>query len=247
MKRFDNKTVMITGAGGGIGFAVMNEFASDGANIIACEYKKTEILVEKWDAVANKYECKVFPIFFDLSDEESIKAGLKEISALKVQIDVLVNCAGIAKFGPVIMTSQAMLKQIFQVNYFAQVQITQFIAKLMMRAKKGAIINLASIAGMEATPGNCAYGASKASVISFTRVAAQELYPLGIRVNAVAPGFISTPMQQNVDKTTAEKEMQRQAIKRYGEPEEVAQVIVFLASDDASYVTGQIIRIDGGM
>lgn len=247
MKKFDKKTVIITGAGGGIGLAVMKNFAAQGADIIACEYKETENFTEKWDAIAEEFGCKVYPIYFDLSDEEAIKTGLKEISALKIPIDVLVNCAGIAKFGPVIMTSQTMLKQIFQVNYFAQVQITQFIAKLMMRAKKGSIINLASIAGMEATPGNCAYGASKASVVSFTRVAAQELYPLGIRVNAVAPGFISTPMQQNVDKATAEKEMQRQAIKRYGEPEEVAQVISFLASDEASYVTGQIIRLDGGM
>lgn len=247
MNKFDKKTVIITGAGGGIGLAVMKNFAAQGADIIACEYKETENFTEKWDAISEEFGCKVYPIYFDLSDEEAIKTGLKEISALKIPIDVLVNCAGIAKFGPVIMTSQTMLKQIFQVNYFAQVQITQFIAKLMMRAKKGSIINLASIAGMEATPGNCAYGASKASVVSFTRVAAQELYPLGIRVNAVAPGFISTPMQQNVDKATAEKEMQRQAIKRYGEPEEVAQVISFLASDEASYVTGQIIRLDGGM
>ena len=247
MKKFENKTVMITGAGGGIGYAVMKQFAAQGADVIACEYKETETFTDKWDSVAAEFGCKVYPIFFDLGDEEAIKAGLKDISALKVQIDVLVNCAGIAKFGPVIMTSQSMLKQIFQVNYFAQVQITQYIAKLMLRAKKGAIINLASIAGMEATPGNCAYGASKASVVSFTRVAAQELYSFGIRVNAVAPGFISTPMQQNVDKATPEKEMQRQAIKPYGEPEELAQVIAFLASDDASYVTGQIIRLDGGM
>lgn len=247
MNMFKNKTVMITGAGGGIGYAVMNKFASEGANIIACEYKETDDFTDKWKNVEEQYDCNIYSVFFDLSDEDSIKEGLKKISALKLQIDVLVNCAGIARFASVIMTSQEMLKQIFQVNYFAQVQITQYIAKLMLRAKKGAIVNLASIAGMEATSGNSAYGASKASVISFTRVAAQELYPLGIRINAVAPGFINTPMQNNVDKSTAEKEMQRQAIKRYGEPEEVAQVIAFLASDEASYVTGQIIRLDGGM
>jgi len=238
---------MITGAGGGIGCAVMREFAAEGADIIACEYKEVYAFKEKWNAIAAEFGCKVYPIFFDLADEEAIKAGMKEISSLKIQIDSLINCAGIAKFGPIMMTGSKTIKDVFQVNFFAQVVITQNVSKIMLRAKKGTIVNLASIAGIESTPGNCAYGSSKAALISFTKVAAQELYPYGIRINAVAPGIINTPMQQNADKAITDAEIGKQAIKRMGEPSEVAKTILFLASDDSSYITGQVLRVDGGM
>lgn len=247
MKRFEDRNVMITGAGGGIGCAVMREFAAEGANIIACEYKELEIFKEKWDTIANDYGCTIYPIFFDLSDDEAIKIGMKNVAALKIPIDVLVNCAGIAKFAPIMMTSTKIIKDIFQVNFFAQVSITQNVSKIMLRAKKGAIVNLASIAGIESTPGNCSYGTSKAALISFTKVASQELYPYGIRINAVAPGIIDTPMQRNADKKITDAEINKQAIKRMGDPSEVAKTILFLASDDSSYITGQILRVDGGM
>lgn len=239
--------MMITGAGGGIGCAVMREFAAEGADIIACEFKELDVFREKWDAIAKEFGCKVYPIFFDLSDDEAIKAGMKEVASLKIIIDSLVNCAGIAKFGPIMMTGTKTIKDVFQVNFFAQVAITQSISKIMLRSKKGTIINLASIAGIESTPGNCAYGSSKAALISFTKVASQELYPYGIRINAVAPGIIDTPMQKNADKTITDAEISRQAIKRMGEPSEVAKTILFLASDESSYITGQVLRVDGGM
>ena len=247
MEQFKDKTVMVTGASGGIGYAVMQAFAAEGANVIACASRPRPEVTAKWDAVAAQYGVTVYPMFFDLADEEAIKAGLKEIAALKVPIEVLVNNAGVAAYGSVMMTGQEAMKRMFQVNYFGQVQITQHLAKMMLRIKKGAIVNVASIAGMEATPGNCSYGASKAAFISFTRVAAQEFFPFGIRVNAVAPGFIDTSMQNDIDKAIAEKEIQRQAIKRMGSPEEVAKAVLFLASDEASYITGQVLRVDGGI
>ena len=247
MKRFEGKTVMITGASGGIGYATMRAFASEGADIIACGSREKPETVAKWDAVVKDYGAKVFPFYFDLSDDSSIKYGLKEIIAAKKKINTLINCAGIAKFSSMIMTSQTQLKQLFQINYFATVQITQAIAKLMIRNKEGSIINLSSIAGMESTPGNCAYGASKAALSSFTKVASQELSPFGIRVNAVAPGFIDTPMQKSIDYEAIQIGITKQAIKRVGTPEEVASTILFLSSDEASYITGQVIRVDGGM
>lgn len=247
MKRFEGKNVMITGAGGGIGCAVMREFAAEGADIIACEFKELDVFREKWDAIAKEFGCKVYPIFFDLSDDEAIKAGMKEIYAHKIPVDVLVNNAGIAAGGFLAMTSIKSIKDVFQINYFAQVLITQSISKLMSRAKKGSIVNLGSVMGIDSAPGGSAYGASKAAFIHFTKCLSKELAMFGIRVNAVAPNLINTPMARQMEQKSFDAMVSVASLKRMGEPSEVAKTILFLASDESSYITGQVLRVDGGM
>ena len=238
---------MVTGASGGIGYAVMQAFAAEGASVIACASRPRPEVTAKWDAVATQYGVTVYPVFFDLADEEAIKAGLKEIAALKLPIEVLVNNAGVAAGGFLAMTSLKSIKSVFQVNYFAQVLITQSVSKIMCRAKRGAVINVASVMGIDGMAGGTAYGASKAALIYFTKSLSKELAMFGVRVNAIAPNLINTKMAQQMEQKSFDNMVASAALKRMGSPEEVAKAVLFLASDEASYITGQVLRVDGGI
>lgn len=247
MKRFEGKTVMITGASGGIGYATMQAFASEGADIIACGSVAKSDTIKKWETIETNFGVKVHSFFFDLSSDVAVKEGLENILALKKNIDILVNNAGVAAGGFLAMTGIQSIKDVFQINYFAQVLITQLISKQMMRLKKGVIVNVGSVLGMDAAAGGSAYGASKAALIHFTKCVSKELASFGIRINAVAPNLINTNMATKMEQKSFDFMVNSASLKRMGEPKEVADVILFLASDDASYVTGQTIRIDGGM
>lgn len=247
MKRFDNKTVMITGVAGGIGYALMEAFAYEGANIIACARKETTELCAEFKRLNECFGTTVYPLYFDLSDEASIKDGMKALSSLRIPVDSLVNNAGVAAGGFLALTSIKSIKDVFQINYFAQVMITQAVAKIMCRAKKGSIVNVASVMGIDAMAGGSAYGASKASLIYFTKSLSKELAMFGIRVNAVAPNLINTRMAQQMEQKSFDNMIAAASLKRMGEPSEVAKTIVFLASEESSYITGQVLRIDGGM
>ena len=183
----------------------------------------------------------------DLSDSESIKQGMKMALGLNLPIDILVNNAGITKFRPVAMSKIDDFKDIMQVNLYAPVQISQFVIKSMLKQKKGSIINFCSVSGLDMNAGNAAYGASKAAIASVTRTMAKELAKAGIRVNAIAPGFVETDMNKQISPNYMEAMLQQIALGRIAKPDEVAQAVVFLASDDSSYMTGQIIRVDGGI
>lgn len=242
-----DKIALITGCNRGIGKATMELFIQNGISVIACTRILSDSLTVYYKSLEEKYNVKIYPIKCDLSDEESIKIAMKEVYALKMPIDILVNNAGIAKFSSLLMTRLEEVRKMFQVNYFASLLVTQYIVKLMSRRKAGAIVNLASIAGIDSTVGNCGYGASEAAMILSTKVLARELSVYNIRVNAVAPGFIDTDIQSGIDRQLADNIINNLSIRRLGTPEEVAKVILFLASDQASYVNGQVIRIDGGM
>ena len=245
--RLIGKTALITGCNRGIGKAMAQKFASEGANLICAIRRENLEFKAETDIWAEKYGVKIDFVYFDLTDEDGIKAAFKELNKEKRIIDVLVNNAGIPAGGFLLMTSLAKVKEVFQVNFFSQILVTQLVAKMMMKQKKGVIINMSSVTALDNQAGWTAYGSSKAAMVSFTRTIARELAPFGIRANAIAPGLIDTQMGGEMDEKYQAEMLARADLGRKGTPEEVANLAAFLASDEASYITGQILRIDGGM
>lgn len=247
MGKYTNKVVMITGADGGIGREITKRFAAEGATLILTSIAESQAYSDFVTELERDYKVEVHPFFFDLSDEDAIKEGLKAIKALKLKINVLINNAGMPHLAIVPFTKLADLKKVFQVNYFAQFQITQGLLGSIVKDGNGVILNAASIAGIDGDPGNAVYGATKASMIMFTKVLSKELAPQGIRVNAVAPGLTSTPFADAMgDKAKASME-QISSMGRLATPKEIANTYYFLASEEASFINGQIIRVDGGV
>ena len=247
MGRLTGKTALITGCNRGIGKAMAEKFASEGANLICAIRKENPAFKEETDIWVSQYGVSIDFVYFDLADEDCIKAAFKVLQKEKQTIDILVNNAGIPAGGFLLMTSLAKVKEVMQVNFFSQVLITQLVAKMMMKQKRGAIVNMSSVTALDNQGGWTAYGSSKGAMISFTRTAARELASFGIRVNAVAPGLIDTQMGGEMDEKYQTDMKNRADLGRKGTPEEVANLVCFLVSDEASYITGQIIRIDGGM
>lgn len=240
------KNAIITGAKGGIGKAIMEKFASEGVNVWACIRTPDEAFSAYCDELSNKYQVWIRVICFDLSEEEAIKEGIKSIITEKKPIDIVVNNAGVAYGGLLQMTTMETLKDVYQVNYFAPVQITQMVSRVMMKQRSGSIINVASVGGIEAEPGYLAYGSSKASLIWTTRMLANELGDYGIRVNAVAPGTTDTKMGHFKNEEALQNVLGRTSLGRMAKPEEIAEGVWFLASDASAYITGDVLKIDGG-
>lgn len=242
------KNAIVTGARRGIGRATVEKFAQYGANVWACARKYDEAFEADMAALAEKYGVWIEPVYFDMADGEQIKAAFKQIQSKKTPIDILVNNAGaVAPSTSFVMTSIEKMKEIFNVNFFAQMQLTQYAARLMMRQKSGSIVNLASIAALDGEPAQLEYVGSKAAVVGAAKKLAIELGEYGIRVNAVAPGVIDTDMGNEMQPELMKRIIDSTVMKRCGNPEEIAEAIAFLASDKASFITGQILRVDGGL
>lgn len=247
MRDFEGKNAIVTGANRGIGLAVVKELVGRGCNIWAGTRQNSSNGVEQLSEISKEYNVRIESVYIEMQNEESIKGAFRKIYESKIPIDILVNVAGVVNADFFQMTSMAKIRNMFDVNLFGPMYLTQLVLKSMQRNRRGSIINVGSIAGMDANPANCAYRSSKAALMHFTRVLASEVGRSGIRVNAVAPGPTNTDMIRIVEDVVGEKEMlSRCALSRCAEPLEIAKVIAFLSSDDASFVNGQIIRIDGG-
>ena len=245
-KLLSGKNVIITGTKRGIGRVILELFAANGANIWACNRNQNDEFEIEMKKLAEIHDVWIKPVYFDLSDEEAIKNGIQQIIKEKKQIDVLVNNAGIAFGALFTMTSMVNLKDVFQINYFAQIQIMQMVLRVMMRQKNGCIVNMASIGGIETAPGYLAYGSSKAALIYATKSVSHEVGQYGIRVNAIAPGLVETDMGAYKSQEEIEKILDRSSLHRKADPNEIANCALFLASDQSSFITGQALIADGG-
>lgn len=240
------KNAIITGSNRGIGNAVMHAFARNHANIWALDRVFDEAFYSDAESLQNEFGVTVRAIPVDLSERDSIRTAITAVNEDKLPIDILVNNAGINYRGTFLSTPLEDMEKLFQVNYYAPIQLIQSVAKRMIRNKGGNIINVGSVSGIEHNTGNFAYAVTKASLIWATQTISRELAPYNIRVNGIAPGVTDTQINAGNEKNLRETVFPRMNIQRSGSPDEIAQAILFLASDASSFISGQIIRVDGG-
>lgn len=240
------KTVFITGTNRGLGAVLLREFVGSGANVIAHTRKLDEKFTASCTELSVKHGVAVTPVAFDLTDTAAMQEVIGGLIERKVRIDSLVNSAGVAHGGYFQLTPVVDVRRVFEVNFFSVLELTQALLRYMVSKGGGSVINIVSVNGIDLQAGQCAYGVSKAALAAFTTTLAAECGPLKVRVNALAPGLMNTEMGRAIDKKSGDRLLARSAMHRLIEPEEVAKMALFLASDAASAVNGQVISIDGG-
>lgn len=241
-----NKNAVITGGSRGIGKAIAIELAKNnaslaliyGGDIEAC--KKTQAEIEALGSKAEIYKC-------DVSSFNQTKATIENIIEDFSHIDILINNAGITKDGLVLTMDEESFDKVLDVNLKGTFNMIRHLYSHMMRRKSGRIINIASVSGMMGNPGQANYSSAKAGLIGLTKTVAKELAGRNITCNAIAPGFIETDMTNSLSDKVKESAKGLIPLKRMGKPEEVAKLATFLSSDDSSYITGEVIKIDGGL
>lgn len=242
------KTAIVTGCNRGIGKAIIYKFAQNGAVIFAHARKETEKFTVYINELRETYGADIRPIYFDARNNAEMVMAVKQISSFTKDIDILVNNIGIvSSVNSFQMTSIQMMRDEFEVNLFSQLQFTQYISRFMIRKKRGSIVNISSIAGIEGSTGTLPYVSSKGAMISATKRLAIEFGTYNIRVNSVAPGLTDTDMGGMMKVELEEETLNRLIFKRKAKPEEIADAVLFLASDMSEFITGQILRVDGGM
>ncbi len=245
MGMFDGKVALVTGAARGIGQAIAKKLAAEGADIALCDLKaewltETAGLVQ---AAGRKVSC----FEADVSNAAAVEAVVDGAIKTCGKVDILVNNAGITKDTLMIRMSEQDWDAVISVNLKGTFLFTKAVSRPMMKQRSGCIVNIASIIGLIGNAGQCNYAASKAGVIALTKSAAKELASRNVRVNAVAPGFIQTRMTDGLPEDVRKKMLDAIPMGRFGTPEDVANVVLFLASDASSYMTGQVLTVCGGM
>lgn len=242
-----NKNIVITGANGGIGKAIVEECIKNNASVWACMRSVTDSVADWIVALNKKGDCFAKIIELDLLNEDSIKNAATTILGEKTHIDGIVNNAGIVGTTSLFpMTDMDDIRRTFEVNFFGPMYFTQRFMKRLIRQKKGSVVNISSIASFDGDPGQFGYVSSKAAVNGATKKLSNELGVFGIRVNAIAPGITDTNMISEMDHSLLDKTLERTSMKRLGTPKEIAKLCVYLLSDESSFITGQIVRADGG-
>ena len=240
-----NKKILITGATGGIGKAISILFAQNNAELLLAGRSEKKLNGFKLQ-ILKSYKIKISVYPFDISNYEETKNAFRNIFSKTKNVDVLVNNAGILKENLIGMISKKDIDQTINTNLIGPINLTQLVSKIMIK-KNSSIINISSIIGKVGNSGQALYSSSKAGLIGFTFSTAKEFASRGIRVNAIAPGFIKTKMVSKIYKNKYSEVLSSIQMKRIGKPMDVANVALFLTSDLSTYVTGQVIGVDGGI
>jgi len=243
MGEFDGQVAVVTGGARGIGAEIARRLARGGARVVCADVLDTsDIVAEITDAGGAAEGCEL-----NVTDAEAAAASIKTVFEAHERIDILVNNAGITRDQLLVRMKLEDWNLVLDINLDGVFKVTQPVAKLMMRQKSGRIVNVASVVGLMGNAGQANYAASKAGLIGFTKSLARELGPRNVTVNAVAPGFIQTPMTDKLTDDQREALLKNIAIPRLGTPEDVAEAVAFLASPQASYITGVVLNISGGL
>jgi 3-oxoacyl-[acyl-carrier protein] reductase len=247
MLTLQGKVALVTGSTRGIGWASAMLLAQHGATVIVNGSSQSDLLMERVAALKQAYGGQPDGLVFDVGDPSAVKDAYATIFKRFKRMDILVNNAGILEDNLIGMVTPENVRRVFHVNVDSVILNMQYASRLMGRNRSGSIVNVSSIIGRVGNAGQVVYGGSKAAVIGMTYSAAKELAPLNIRVNAIAPGFIQTDMTRQLPKEKFDERVRSIKMNRIGDAQDVAKAVLFFASDLSTYVTGQVLGVDGGM
>lgn len=245
MTRLQNKVSLITGAAQGIGLATALKFAREGATVVVCDINPQA--VDAAVALCQAEGATAQGFVMDVTQRPMVDSVVAQVMAAFGRIDVLVNNAGITQDARLQKMTLEQFDRVIEVNLRGVFHCSQAVADIMVAQGSGAILNASSVVGVYGNFGQTNYAATKFGVIGFTKTWSRELGPKGVRVNAVAPGFVSTPILQTIPEKVLAEMAQRVPMRRLGQPEEIANVYAFLASDEASYINGVVLEVAGGL
>ncbi|HUT03757.1 MAG TPA: 3-oxoacyl-[acyl-carrier-protein] reductase [bacterium] len=241
----ERQAALVTGAARGIGKAIAERLARDGLNVVLCDLLEDEMAETKRELESLGSDTLTFNC--DVTDSARVDAMVKETEQHYGRLDVLVNNAGITRDNLLMRMSDEDWERVLAVNLRSVFNCTRSVIRGMVSRRRGRVISISSVIGIMGNAGQANYGASKAGIIGFSRSVAREVASRGVTVNVIAPGYIDTPMTQDVPEKAKEQMFNMIPMKRLGQPEDIANVVAFLASDDAGYITGQVINVNGGI
>ena len=240
------KNVLITGASGGIGEAMCREFAKNGYNVVIHYNSSEEAALKLQQEIESQYQVKAVPIKADLRNSDEVKALARKATAILGNTDVLINNAGVAYLTLFQTADDNKVRELFDINLMSAMNLTKEILPSMIRNQSGRIINISSMWGIAGASCEVHYSASKSALIGFTKALAKEVGPSGITVNCIAPGYIDTKMNSSIDDESVAEIVEATPMGRKGRPEDISALAMFLAGENADFITGQVISVDGG-